>query len=149
MQQGRYNPEHYVTLYSGNTDPFLTQATAPIPASHLPRETWLTRFWRGVVNVIVAIIRKINQLLAITLTAVLLLLLMRATLTFFSLTTSLFSHWVYIASAPLIFPFNNMLPVVPYGEFRIESSTLVAMAVYLVAGIILRRFLRLLITRPR
>jgi hypothetical protein len=42
-----------------------------------------------------------------------------------------------------------MLPVVPYGEFRIESSTLVAIAVYLVAGIILRRFLKLLITRPK
>jgi len=148
MQQESYNPEHYITLHSGNTDPFLTQATAPIPAGHLPRESWFARFWRGVGNVFVAIIRKINQLLALTLTALLLLLLMRATLTFFNLTTSLFSQWVYIISAPLIFPFDNLLPVVPYGEFRIEASTLVAMAVYGVAGFIVRRFLRLLITRP-
>jgi hypothetical protein len=148
MQQERYNPEHYVTLYSGNTDPFLTQATAPIPANQFPRPSWLARFWYGVGNIFVAIIRKINQLLATTLTAVLLLLLMRATLTFFSLTTSLFSQWVYMLSAPLIIPFNNMLPVVPYGEFHIEASTLFAMAVYLVAGIIIHRFLKLLITRP-
>jgi len=122
--------------------------TAPIPRVALPHESWFVRMLRAIGRFIAAIIKKINQLLALGLSVLLLLLFTRFALYFFSLKSSLFSAWVFQLSAPLVFPFNNLLPPLPFYGYTIDVSTLIAIIVYTLAVTIVRQFLKVLVARP-
>jgi uncharacterized protein YggT (Ycf19 family) len=138
------------TLYNDNTEPILPTATAPLPANYLYlRESWLKRCLRGVGMFIAAVIRKINQLLALALAVALVLLVTRFLLTLFALKTSLFAQLMYWLSAPLSLPFNDFLPIIRYSGYFIDLSTLAAMVVYFVAVTLLRQFLKLFLPRKR
>ncbi len=136
------------TLYNDNTEPILPTATAPLPANYLYlRDSWFKRFLRGVGMFIAAVIRKINQLLALVLAIALVLLVTRFLLTLFGLKTSLFAQWTYWISAPLSLPFNNFLPIMPYNGYFIDLSTLAAIVAYTIIVILLRQFLKLFLPR--
>ena len=122
--------------------------TAPLPAITLPRESWFARAMHGIGRFLVAGVKKINQLLALGLTVLLLLLLTRFALNFFDLKLSLFAQWVFQLTAPLVLPFNNFLPAIPYQGYSIDVSTLIAIIVYTLAVMIVRRFLKVLVTKP-
>jgi uncharacterized protein YggT (Ycf19 family) len=148
----RHAPEEdYSYLYDEDTDPFLPampRITAQLPVAALPRESWFVRMLRGIGRFIAALIKKINQLLALGLTVLLLLLFTRFALYCFGLKSSLFSEWVFQISAPLVLPFNNLLPALPFNGYTIDVSTLIAIIVYALAVTIVRQFLKLLVTRP-
>lgn len=146
--RGRQRANDDFTLYSENTEPTLPTATAPLPANYLfLRESWWTRFFRGVGNFVAAVIRKINQVLALALLATLLLLSTRFLLAFFALKTSLFTQWMYGLSEPLIVPFNGFLPPQSYDGYLIDVSTLVAIVAYTIVVLLVRQFLKLFIPR--
>lgn len=136
------------SLYNADTEPYLGGTTVPIPIEHLPRESWFQRFFQSVALCIRAIVRKINQLLAFALMLLLLLLSTRFLLIFFVLTKSLFVYWVLALSAPFVGPFENMAPPLAYQGFRIDISTLIAIFTYILGVIIIRKFLKVLVSRP-
>ena len=136
------------TLYSAVTEPMLPGITAPIPRIALPHETWIRRTLHGIGTFFASFIKKINQLLALALAVLLLLLFTRFVLYFFHLTTSQFSYWAFLLSSPLVSPFENLLPSLPYKGYTIEISTLIAILAYALGVSILRQFLKLLVVRP-
>jgi uncharacterized protein YggT (Ycf19 family) len=147
-KQGRQRNSDDFTLYNENTEPMLPTATAPLPSNHFfLRESWLKRFLRAVGNFIAAVIRKINQLLALALAGTILLLTGRFLLTFFALKTSLFAQWIYWLSEPFILPFNHFLPTQSYDGYFIDASTLVAIIAYTIVIVLIRQFLKLFIPR--
>jgi uncharacterized protein YggT (Ycf19 family) len=148
MEQHRREFEDFYELYDDGTDPLLSSITAPIPLSALPRETWIRRALRGIGNFFAAIIHKINQLLALALAVLLLLLFTRFILLFFGLTLSDFVHWVFWLTAPPVAPFENLLPTLPYDGYSIDPPTLIAIVIYTLAVTIVRQFLKILIQRP-
>jgi len=117
--------------------------------SALPHESWMRRFMRGIGTFLAFIINKIRQLVALALTVLLLVLFTRFILLFFRITLSLFAHWVFRLTAPLVAPFDNLHPPIPYNGYSIDVSTLVAMLVFIVLAMIVCRFLRILATRSR
>jgi uncharacterized protein YggT (Ycf19 family) len=133
--------------YQQPTDDFAfhNQSTEPFIVS--PRQTWAGRVTHWLGRAITALVTKINRLLALALVVVWLLLLGRFLLTSFSLTHSFFSQWVFFVTDPLMVPFNNLVPLWPYSGYLIDISTLVAIVVYSLAVIIVRRFLRILVSR--
>lgn len=138
--------------YNDITEPLVMQrlpsATGPLPPyTALPRQTWGERTRRGLSRLLTSIVNKIRQLLALVLLVAWLLLVGRFLLIFFALTHSVFSHWVFYAASPLMFPFNNLIPPLLYSSHLIDISTLVAMAVYMAAALIVRRFLRILVAK--
>ena len=141
MKRHQGKIEDFYELYHERTDPMLASVTAPIPLNALPRESWIRRLVRGIGNFFAAIIKKINQLLALAL-AVLLLLL------FFGLTLSDFVYWVFFVTTPLVAPFEHLLPALPYDGYSIDASTLVAILVYALTVTIVRQFLKVLVQRP-
>jgi hypothetical protein len=153
-QQPGYDYTYYnnVADYNDVTQPLTLQAmpsaTAPLPPfTALPRQNWAERSTHWLGRLLSSIINKIRALLALALLVVWLLLTGRFLLMFFTLTHSVFSHWVFSAAAFLMFPFNNLIPAFSYNGYTIDISTLVAMAVYMAAALIVRRFLRILVTR--
>ena len=137
------------TLYSSITEPMLPSITTPIPRIALPHESWMRRSVRGIAEFIAFLIKKINQLLALALAVLLLLLFIRFILYFFHLTAaSQFSYWVFLLSTPLVAPFENLLPSLPYQGYTIDVSTLIAILGYALGVTIVRQFLKLLIVRP-
>ena len=140
--------EGFYELYEEGTDPMLASVTAPIRLSALPRESWIRRLVRGIGNFIAAVINKINQLLALALAVVLLLLFTRFILLFFGLTLREFVYWVFYVTAPLVAPFEHLLPTLPYDGYSIDASTLVAILVYALSVTIVRQFLKVLVQRP-
>lgn len=151
MRHRNVTGEDYSYLYDSDTEPLLPGrpwGTAPIPVVALPRESWFIRMLRGIGRFFAAVIKKINQLLALALAALLLLLFTRFALYFFALKTSLFSAWVFQLSAPLVLPFTNLLPPLPFYGYTIDVSTLIAIIVYALAVTIVRQFLKVLIARP-
>ena len=136
------------TLYSAITEPMLPGITTPIPRIALPRESWVRRTLHGIGNFFASFIKKINQLLALALAVLLLLLFTRFILYFFHLTTSQFSYWVFRLSTPLVAPFENLLPPLPYNGYTIDVSTLIAILGYALAVTIVRQFLKLLVLKP-
>lgn len=135
----------YYTLHNEHTDPTLRTVTAPLPEEYRPHINWPQRFsysWKSFWR---ATVRKINQFLNFVLVLLSLLLVARFLLTLFGITTSLFAQWVYLLSWPLILPFDNMVPVVTYSGYRIDASTLVALAVYFVARLLLSGILKILV----
>src|SRR5947209_20107319 len=135
------------TLYSAVTEPMLPSITAPIPRIALPHEPWVRRTLHGIANFFASFIKKINQLLALALAVLLLLLFTRFVLYFFHLITSQFSYWVFLLSNPLVAPFENLLPSLPYKGYTIDVSTLIAILGYALGVTIVRQFLKLLVGR--
>jgi uncharacterized protein YggT (Ycf19 family) len=136
------------TLYSAVTEPMLPSITTPIPRIALSHEPWIRRALHGIASFFASLIKKINQLLALALAVLLLLLFTRFVLYFFHLTTSQFSYWVFLLSTPLVAPFENLLPPLPYKGYTIDVSTLIAILGYALAVTIVRQFLKLLVVRP-
>ena len=148
MKRHQGKIEDFYELYHERTDPMLASVTAPIPLNALPRESWIRRLVRGIGNFFAAIIKKINQLLALALAVLLLLLFTRFLLLFFGLTLSDFVHWVFFLTTPLVAPFEHLLPILPYEGYSIDPSTLIAIVVYAMTVTIVRQFLKVLVQRP-
>jgi uncharacterized protein YggT (Ycf19 family) len=129
----------------------LPDVTTPIPRIALPGESRVHRVLRGLGIFFSAIINKVNQLLAISLAALLLLLFTRFTLYFFHFPSNSgqlsFSYWVFLLSTPLVSPFQNMPPALHYDGYLIEVSTLIAILVYATGITIVRQFLKVLAAR--
>jgi len=137
-------------FYNEITEPVLPPITTPMPRVALPHESWISRALRGIGAFLSAIIRKVNQLLALALAVLLLLLFTRFVLDFFHFSSSgsPFSYWVYYLSTPLVAPFrSNLLPALPYNGFTIDVSTLIAIVVYALGVTIVRQFLKVLAPR--
>src|SRR5438876_4276845 len=102
-RQRRRSADHY-SLYNDVTEPILSTITTPMPRIALPRESWLQRVFHGLGTFLSFIINKINQLLALALATLLLLLFTRFILSFFGFSSNggsfSFSHWVFYLSAP-------------------------------------------------
>ena len=148
-RQRRRSADHY-SLYNDVTEPMLSTITTPMPHIGLPRESWLQRVFRGLGTFLSFIINKVNQLLALALATLLLLLFTRFTLNFFNFSSSggsfSFSHWVFFLSTPLVVPFQNV-PSLPYNSYTIDVSTLIAILVYAIGITIVRQFLKVLVAR--
>jgi uncharacterized protein YggT (Ycf19 family) len=146
----RQPAEHY-SLYNDATEPMLSTITTPMPRLALPRESWLQRVFRGLGTFFSVIINKVNQLLALTLAVLMLLLFTRFILSFFHFSIGggpfSFSYWVFFLSTPLVIPFQNMLPALPYYGNSIEVTTLIAILVYTMGITIIRQFLKVFVTR--
>ena len=104
---------------------------------------------RGIGTFLTFIINKIRQLVALALTVLLLLLFTRFTLHFFRISLSQFAHWIFLLTAPLVAPFDNLHPPLPYDYYSIDVSTLVAILVYIVLAMIVLWFLRIFATWSR
>jgi hypothetical protein len=151
MKRRRRQPADHYSLYNDVTEPMLPTFTTPIPRIALPRESWLLRVFRGLGTFLSFIINKVNQLLALALATLLLLLFTRFILSFFHFSSSVepfsFLYWVFFLSTPLVIPFQNMLPVLPYNGYSIDVSTLIAILVYAIGITIVRQFLKVLVAR--
>ena len=148
-RQRRRAADHY-SLYNDVTEPMLSAITTPMPRIALPHESWLQRVFRGLGTFLSVIINKVNQLLALALATLLLLLFTRFTLNFLNFSSNggslSFSHWVFFLSAPLVVPFQN-IPTLPYNNYTIDVSTLIAILVYAIGITIVRQFLKVLAAR--
>ena len=150
MKRRRRQPADHYSLYNDVTEPMLPTFTTPIPRIALPRESWLLRIFRGLGTFLSFIINKVNQLLALALATLLLLLFARFILSFFGFSSNgeslSFSHWVFFLSTPLVVPFQNV-PSLPYNSYTIDVSTLIAILVYAIGITIVRQFLKVLVAR--
>ncbi len=151
MKRRRHQTVDHYSLYNDATEPILSTITTPMPRFALPHESRLQRVLRGLGTFFSAIINKVNQLLALALAVLLLLLFTRFILSFFHFPSSSepfsFSYWVFFLSTPLVIPFQNMLPVLPYNGYSIEVTTLIAILVYAIGITIIRQFLKVLVAR--
>ncbi len=135
------------SVHNQNTDPMMRSVMAPIAAPFVIRETRGQRFQRGVKNFFAAVFRKLNQLIGLGLVVLLLLLGTRFLLNFFEITTSVFTDWIHLLTAPLVYPFENLAPAIPWNGFSIDVTTLIAIVVWTVAIVIVRQFIHLLAGR--
>jgi uncharacterized protein YggT (Ycf19 family) len=150
MKRHQNRSANHSMFYNENTEPVLPPITTPMPHVALPHESWISRAFRGIGAFFSAIIRKVNQLLALALAVLLLLLFTRFVLDFFHFSSSgsSFSYWVYYLSAPLVAPFaSHSLPALPYNGFTIDVSTLIAIVAYALGVTIVRQFLKVLAPR--
>jgi uncharacterized protein YggT (Ycf19 family) len=153
MKRRRRASANYYAFYNDATEPMLSNITTPMPRFALPHESWITRVMRGIGTFFAAIIKKINQLLALGLAVLLLLLFIRFILYFFHFSTEgssmqpLFSYWVFFLSAPMVAPFGNLVPSLPYNGYTIDTSTLIAILAYALGVTIIRHFLKILVAR--
>lgn len=134
-------------FYSEITEPMLPTITTPMPRVALPHESWISRALRAIGAFISAIIRKVNQLLALALAVLLLLLFTRFILYFFHFSSSSgssFVYWVFFLSTPLVAPFENLFPTLPYNGYSIDVSILIAIVAYALGVTIVRQFLKVL-----
>jgi uncharacterized protein YggT (Ycf19 family) len=148
MKQHRRTSQNDSAFYHEQTEPMVPDITAPIPRSALLRESWISRLMRAIGAFFSFVVKKINQLLALALTVLLLLLLTRFIFHFFSISSSQFASWMLLLSAPLVAPFNGLLPSLPYAGYSIDISTLIAIIVYALAVTIARQFLKILASGP-
>jgi hypothetical protein len=151
MKRRRRQSANSYMFYNEATDPMLPAITAPIPRNALPRESWKHRISRGLGTFFRTIINKVNQLLALALATLLLLLFTRFILSFFHFSSSggsfSFSYWVFFLSTPLIVPFQDLFPTLPFNGYIIEVSTLIAILAYALGITIIRQFLKVLVAR--
>ncbi|HEX6484449.1 MAG TPA: YggT family protein [Ktedonobacteraceae bacterium] len=152
MKRRKRASANYYAFHSEATEPMLLNITSPMPRFALPRESWFTRAMRGIGTFFAAIIKKINQLLALGLAVLLLLLFIRFILYFFHFSIEgsslqpLFSYWVFFLSAPFVAPFENLAPSLPYYGYSIDTSTLIAILAYALGVAFVRQFLKILVT---
>ena len=145
----RNEKERQPVLYNQNTEATFIGINQPFPTD--PPQSFWQRFLRGLGSFCVAIVRKINQLLMFALLVLLLLLLVRFLLHFFGVYTgvNLFTQCIFFLSEPLIVPFDHLFTPLPYQGYSIDITTMLTMVVYTVSVIIVRQFLKLLVSRPR
>ena len=144
-QYQEYRNDDNTVMHNQSTDPFMRSVTAPLSTPYVIRETRGQRFQRITKSVFAAIFRKINQLIGLALAVLLLLLFTRFLLNFFEITTSVFTGWIHQLTAPLVYPFENLVPALPYNGFSIDVTTLVAIVVWAIAILLVRQFIRVLV----
>ncbi len=146
----RNEAENYQVLHNQNTEPVFIDMTAPIPIGAFPQESGWQRFLRGFGNCCKAIVRKINQMLTFALIVLLLILLTRFLLHLFGIATgvNLFTQGLFIISDPLVAPFDHLFAPLLYQGFSIDITTLISIVVYTVSVVIVRQFLKLLVSKP-
>ncbi len=151
MKRSRRKSANSYMFYNESTEPVLPSITTPIPRIALPRESLMHRISRGLGAFFRTIFTKVNQLLALALASLLLLLFIRFILSFFQFSSSgsssSFSYWVFFLSTPLIVPFKNLFPTLPFNGYIIEVSTLIAILAYTLGITIIRQFLKVLVLR--
>lgn len=151
MKRRRRQSADSYLLYNDVTEPMLPNITTPIPRIELPRESGIQRVLRGLGTFFSAIINKVNQLLALALAVLLLLLFTRFILTYFDFSSNggplSFVHWVFLLSTPLVVPFQNMFPALLFNGYIIDVSTLIAILVYAIGITVVRQFLKVLAGR--
>ena len=137
-------------LYSQNTE-----ATFIGPAPHYPpdepQSRW-QRFLSALGKFFSAVVRKVKQLLAFALIVLLLLLLIRFLLLLFGVSNAninLFTQWTFALTNPLIAPFDHLFAPVLYQGLSIDITTIISIGIYTVSVIIVRQFLKLLVSRPK
>src|SRR5258708_32534269 len=149
MKRRRRQSANQHIFYDQTTDQMLPFSTTPMPHFALPHESWMQRIFRGLGIFFRTIIHKVNQLLALALTVLLLLLFPRFVLNFFHLSnivwTAYFSYWVFFLSTPLVTPFENLLPSLPYDTYTIELPVLIPILAYPLPTTIIRKFLKILV----
>ncbi len=145
----RNKAERQPILYNQDTEATFIGINPAFPTE--PRQSFWQRFLHGLGSLCVAIVRKINQLLMFALLVLLLLLLARFLLHFFGVYAgvNLFTQCIFFLSAPLIVPFDHLFAPLPYQGYSIDITTTLTMVVYSVSVIIVRQFLKLLVSRPR
>ncbi len=67
MKRHQNRSANHSMFYNENTEPVLPPITTPMPRVALPHESWISRAFRGIGAFFSAIIRKVNQLLALAL----------------------------------------------------------------------------------
>ena len=150
MKRKQHTNEPVTAIYGDDTYPILPQTTNPLmlrdstPIPAIP-QTGFQRFSYGVHLFLQALVRKINRLLTFGLALLLLLLFVRFLLHFFEITSSLFALWTYQISDPLVYPFQGMMPLLPYNGYRIDVSTLVAIVAYALLVKIFTSFLSIVV----
>jgi uncharacterized protein YggT (Ycf19 family) len=132
-------------MHNQATDPLMRSVTTPLSTPYILKETRGQKFQRVTKSVFAAIVRKINQLIGLALTVLLLLLFTRFLLNFFEITTSVFTGWVHLLTNPLVYPFENLVPSLPFNGFSIDVTTLVAIVIWTIAVLLVRQFLRILV----
>jgi hypothetical protein len=139
------------TAYNQPTESGIGHITTPMPINYFPGPSRWQRFLHGVGHFCVVLVRKINQLLGFALLILILILLTRFLLLLFNVTANvnLFTQAVFLLSDPLIAPFDHLFPLVPYQGYSIDITTLVSMGIYVVGTLLVRRFLKLLVTKPK
>jgi uncharacterized protein YggT (Ycf19 family) len=151
MKRRRRQQANSYMFYNESTEPALPSITRPVPRIALPHESWMRRIFHGLGAFIRTIFNKINQLLALALATLLLLLFTRFILSFFHFSSSgssySFSYWVFFLSTPLLVPFQNLFPILPFNGYTIEVSTLIAILAYTLGITIIRQFLKILMPR--
>ncbi len=144
-QYQEYRNDDNTVMHNQSTDPFMKSVTAPLSTPYIIKETRGQRIQRTTKSVFAAIFRKINQLIGLALTVLLLLLFTRFLLNFFEITTSVFTGWIHQLTGPLVYPFENLVPSLPYNGFSIDVTTLVAIVVWTIAILLVRQFIRVLV----
>ena len=150
MKQKQHGNQPMTATYGDDTYPILPKATDPLmlrDSASIPTmpQTNFQRFSYGVHLFLQALVRKINRLLTFGLALLLLLLFVRFLLHFFEITSSLFALWTYQLSDPLVYPFQGMMPLLPYNGYSIDVSTLVAIVVYALLIKIFTTFLSIVV----
>ena len=150
MQQWNDARSNYAS-HDQATVPGFNPITAPLPIGYLPKSSWWQRFLHGAGHFCVVLVRKINQLLGFALLMLILILLTRFLLHLFNVTmnVNLFTQGISLISDPLIAPFDHLFPLVPYQGYSIDVTTLVSMGIYIISTILVRMFLKLLVTKPK
>src|SRR5260370_33601948 len=99
MKRRRRQSANQHIFYDQSTDQMLSTITTPVPRRALARESWMQRIFHGLGTFFRTIIHKVNQLLALALTVLSLLLSARFVLNFFHLSnsggTAYFSYCVF------------------------------------------------------
>ncbi|GAC1397510.1 MAG: hypothetical protein NVS4B12_07850 [Ktedonobacteraceae bacterium] len=132
-------------MYNQATDPLMRSATPTMYTTPvILKETRGQRVQRRMKSFFAAVFRKLNQLIGLALAVLLLLLFTRFLLNFFEITTSVFTSWIHMLTAPIVYPFENLVPSLPWNGFSIDITTLVAIVVWTIAVLIVRQFLRVL-----
>jgi len=144
-QEYRNDENTVYTMHNQATDPLMRSVTTSQSAPYILKETRGQRFQRTMKSVFAAIVRKINQLIGLALAVLLLLLFTRFLLNFFEITTSVFTSWIHLLTAPLVYPFENLVPALPFNGFSIDVTTLVAIVVWTIVVSLVRQFIRILV----
>ncbi len=149
MQRWNETRNHYAA-HDQATEPGFNPITAPLPINYF-RPSWGQRLLHGLGHFCIVLVRKINQMLGFALLLLILILLTRFLLHLFTVATdvNLFTQGIALISDPLIAPFDHLFPVVSYQGYSIDITTLVSMGIYVISIILLRSFLKLLVTRPK